>query len=340
MIAEAGVNHGGSLETACELASAAAKAGADAVKIQTFRAERVVSEDAPKAKYQLASTDPQESQLAMLQKLVFPEEGYPELMQHCAELGIEFLSTPYNEEDVDFLVSVGVQRLKLASISCAEPHFIRYAARTGLPLILSTGMATLGEIETAVRAAEDAGDLDLVLLQCTTNYPSSISDANLLAMRTIRDAFGLPTGYSDHTENDTACIAAIALGAEMIEKHLTLDRSAEGPDHACSEDPKGFARLVQRIRETELSLGSAIKRPSEVELANMPGMRRSLVARQDLSAGDLLREEDLTLKRPASGLSPVLVGELVGRRLRAPVARGEFLTWSHLGGAEGSDGSA
>jgi len=332
IIAEAGVNHGGSLDVARRLARAAADAGADAVKIQTFRAERVASSDAPKAAYQLKTTDEKESQLDMLRELVFPEEDYPALMEFCQELGIEFLSTPYNEEDVDFLVSLGVKRLKLASISIAEPHFIRYAAATGLPLIFSSGMAMMGEIETAIRVARESGCSDMVVLQCTTNYPSAISDANLRAMGSIREGLQVRVGYSDHTETNTACIAAVALGADTIEKHLTLDRSAEGPDHACSCNPDEFAELVKVIRETEIALGSAVKAPTAAERENMEGMRRSLVARRNLSTGSVLTEADLTLKRPASGMKPGLIDELVGRVLLRAVDEGEFLAWEHVGG--------
>lgn len=332
IIAEAGVNHGGSLDVAKELAKAAADAGADAVKIQTFRAERVASSDAPKAAYQLKTTDREESQLEMLRQLVFPEEDYPALIDYCEELGIEFLSTPYNEEDVDFLVSLGVKRLKLASISIAEPHLIRYAASTGLPLVLSAGMATMGEIEMAVNAANDAGCPDLVVLQCTTNYPSAIADANLRAMISIREGLRIRVGYSDHTETNTACIAAVAMGADTIEKHLTLDRAAKGPDHSCSCDPEEFASLVEVIRDTESALGSAVKAPTAMEKENIQGMRRSLVARRDLATGEILEEKDLTLRRPATGLKPSLVEELVGRSLVRDVAEGQFLAWEDVGG--------
>ncbi len=330
IIAEAGVNHGGSLEVACALARAASAAGADAVKIQTFRGDRVVSRRAPKAAYQLKSTDPAESQLEMLRKLEFPESDYPALIDCCGELGIEFLSTPYNEEDVDFLVSVGVRRLKLASISIAEPHFVRYAASTGLPLVLSAGMATLGEVESAVAAAHSVGNHDLVVLQCTTNYPSRVEDANLRAMVSMREGLQIRVGYSDHTESDTACIVAVALGAEVIEKHLTLDRRAPGPDHACSCNPEEFRMLVEKVREAETCLGSAVKAPTEVELENLPGMRRSLAARRPLEPGEVLKEADVTLQRPANGLRPALLGELLGRRVMVRIEAGEFLQWEQF----------
>jgi N-acetylneuraminate synthase/N,N'-diacetyllegionaminate synthase len=264
----------------------------------------------------------------MLRKLEFPEDDYPALLAHCAGIGIEFLSTPYNEEDVDFLVSLGVKRLKLASISIAEPHFVRYAAKSGLPLILSSGMATMGEIESAIQVARNAGNDQISVLQCTTNYPSAVEDSNLLAMGTIRTAFDVTVGYSDHTETSTACIAAVALGAEIIEKHLTLDREAEGPDHACSCNPEEFKHLVSVIREAESALGSSVKTPTPAERENMAGMRRSLVARRDLKSGDIVGESDFTLRRPASGLSPLLVDQLVGKKLKRSVGVGEFFQWS------------
>lgn len=330
VIAEAGVNHGGQLSIAKQLALSAFNAGADAVKIQTFRAERVASSNAPKASYQLKSTDPQESQLEMLKKLQFPVDDYPSLLQYCDELGIEFLSTPYNEEDVDFLVSIGVTRLKLASISIAEPHFVKYAASTGLPLILSSGMATMAEIETALNTSYSVGNHDIVVLQCTTNYPSLIEDTNLRSMVSIREGLHTRVGYSDHTQTDTACISAVALGAEVIEKHLTLDKAAAGPDHSCSCDPEEFKALISKIREAEICLGSPIKSPTQSELLNMPGMRRSLVARFNLPKGKVLAESDLTLRRPMNGVRPSLINELIGKPLQVPLEEGQLIAWEHL----------
>ena len=330
IIAEAGVNHGGKLSIAKQLALAAKNAGADAVKIQTFSASRVAAVNAPKASYQLKTTDPTESQLDMLKKLQFPADDYPSLLQYCDELGIEFLSTPYNEEDVDFLVSIGVKRLKLASISISEPHFVKYAASTGLPLILSSGMATMAEIELALNAAHSVDNNDIVVLQCTTNYPSLIGDTNLRAMVSIRDGLQTRVGYSDHTQTDTACISAVALGAEVLEKHLTLDKSASGPDHSCSCDPNEFKTLVSRIREAEICLGSPIKSPTQSELLNMPGMRRSLVARFNLPKGKILAESDLTLRRPMNGLRPSLINELIGKPLRVSLEKGQLINWEHL----------
>lgn len=328
IIAEAGVNHNGSLTTAKQLATVAAEAGANALKIQTFKAQRVVSKNSPKAKYQLKSTDPSETQLEMLTKLAFPEDDYPYLQEHCCELGIEFFSTPYNEEDVDFLIKLGVRCFKLASISIVEPHFIKYVAQSGLPLILSTGMATLEEVAHAVEVVKSVGNEDFTLLQCTTNYPTNSDEVNLNAMITMREALGARVGYSDHTTTNTACIAAVALGAQVIEKHLTIDKLMNGPDHSCSEDPGGFKKLVSSIRETERCMGNATKSPSESEINNMVGMRRSLVAKRDISIGEVAKETDFTLQRPANGLPPSLLRELIGKSFLNAKAAGDFFQLS------------
>ncbi|NFV78545.1 N-acetylneuraminate synthase family protein [Magnetospirillum aberrantis] len=322
VLAEAGVNHNGSWDLAVELVRAAKRAGADAVKFQTFRANRLITASAPKAAYQLRTTDGGESQTEMLRKLEMPEDWHPRLIKLCRDEGIEFLSTPYSFEDVDLLVSMGVGALKLASIHCAEPPFVAYAAKTGLPLILATGMATLAEVDAAVRAARSVGNEQVVLLQCTTDYPARLEDANARAIPVMRQAFQLPVGYSDHTESHIPCVASVALGACLVEKHLTLDRAMPGPDHAASFDPGQFAALVQAIRETERCLGNGIKQPCAVEVQNAKTMRRSLAARRDLLAGDVLDEADVALLRPASGLRPYLLPELLGRRLVRDVPAG------------------
>lgn len=328
IIAEAGVNHNGELETAKKLASAAASAGADAIKIQTFRPDRVVSKNAPKANYQLKSTDPTESQFDMLSKLTFPEDDYPLLKDYCEQLGIEFFSTPYNEEDVDFLVKLGVKRIKLPSISIAEPHFVKYVAQTGLPLILSTGMATMDEVAHAVEVVNSVGLSDYTLLHCTTNYPTDVEEVNMRAMVKIKDSLDVRVGYSDHTTTDTACIAAVALGAEIIEKHLTLNRLLPGPDHICSQDPQGFKSLVISIRETEKCLGNGIKAPTESERSNMLGMRRSLVAKRDIAIGEIAKVSDFTLQRPSTGLPPAVLHKLIDRPYLKNKEAGDFFHWS------------
>ena len=326
IIAEAGVNHNGDIDLARQLVLEAKKCGADCIKFQTFRAERVVSKDAPKADYQMKTTDPGESQIEMLKRCELKPEFHKELMKLCERKDIIFLSTPYNIEDVDFLDGLGVQAFKLASIHAAEPYFARYVAEKCKPVILSTGMATLGEVDKAVRSIRESGNEDLVLLQCTTNYPSRIEDANLRAMLTMGSAFGVPVGYSDHTQHDAVCIAAVALGAKVIEKHFTLDKTLSGPDQSSSAEPDEFARLVSDIRNVEKTLGSARKEPCEIEKENAVGMRRSIVARCDISKGSVITEEMLTFKRPSAGLSPKYMDYIVGKKTAENIYMDEFIT--------------
>jgi N-acetylneuraminate synthase/N,N'-diacetyllegionaminate synthase len=327
IIAEAGVNHNGNPEMARELVRAARKAGADAVKFQTFRAEALVVREAAKARYQLQTTDPGESQFEMLRKLELSHETQSELAMLCAEEGIEFLSTPYNFEDVDFLDALGVRAFKLASIHLVEPPFLRYVARKGKTMIVSTGMGTLEDVEEAVGVIRAVSGVPVILLQCTTNYPSPPEDANLRAMATMRDTLHLPVGYSDHTQSETCCVAAVAMGAMMIEKHFTLDTSLPGPDHSSAAAPEAFARLVARIRETERALGNGRKMPSAAEAANAPAMRRSIVAQRRIAAGEVIAAEALTLKRPGTGLAPRDWDRIVGRKAPRDIAPDEPLNF-------------
>lgn len=331
IIAEAGVNHNGNVEMAKRLVLEAKKCGADCVKFQTFKAERVVTESAPKAAYQLLTTNPAESQLSMLKNLELDLSAYHELIMLCREHQIVFMSTPYSTEDVDFLDGLGVPAFKLSSISVAEPMFIQYVAKKGKPIILSTGMATLGEIDLAVRTVKNAGNDQLILLQCTTNYPSRNEDANLLAMKTIQGAFGGVVGYSDHTQDEVACIASIALGAKVIEKHFTLDKSLPGPDQSSSADPAEFSELVHKIRMTEMVLGSPRKEPCDIERTNSIGMRRSVVVKSGIKQGQVITPDMLTLKRPATGIAPALVDQILGRTVLRDLAEDHILTWSDIG---------
>ena len=330
IIAEGGVNHNGDMELAKKLVRKAKECGADCVKFQTFKAERVASEKAPKANYQLQNTNPEESQIDMLKKLELPPEGYKELIRYCKEQDIIFLSTPYNMEDVDLLSTLGVPAFKLASIHVAEPYFVKYTAKKGKPIILSTGMATLAEVDEALRTIREAGNENAILLQCTTNYPSRVEDANLLAMVTMRDVFDVLVGYSDHTQDDTACIASVALGAKVIEKHFTLDKKLPGPDHLSSADPSEFTRLVRNIRNAEKALGSSIKYPSEIEKKNAVGMRRSIVARHSISKGTVITEEMLTFKRPGNGLPPSHMPEIVGQVTKQLIKEDTLIEMSDL----------
>tara|TARA_B100000965_G_C19603452_1_gene764484 strand:- start:24773 stop:25822 length:1050 start_codon:yes stop_codon:yes gene_type:complete len=330
IIAEAGVNHNGDINIAKKLIKEAKESGADCVKFQTFKSERVITKNAPKAKYQLETTDPSESQLEMLKKLELPNEYYPELIHYCNEHDIMFLSTPYNKEDVDFLDDIGVQAFKLASIHVAEPAFVKYAAEKGKPIILSTGMATLGEIDKAVYHALKTKNNNLILLQCTTNYPSRLKDANLLAMQTISKSFHLNVGYSDHTKSDIACIASVALGAKVIEKHFTIDKSLPGPDQSSSSDPSEFKQLVENIRNCERVLGSPIKSPSEIEKINLKGMRRSIVIKNNIKKGTLITEDMLEFKRPSSGISPSMLDLVVGRKAVRDLFEDDLIDFSDI----------
>ncbi len=313
VIAEAGVNHNGDPQRALALIDAAKAAGADAIKFQTFRADRVVTTSAPKAAYQQLTTHTQESQLQMLRKLELPHEHYPQLLDRCREKQIVFLSTPYQLEDADFLESLGVPAYKVASGQAVEPVFLEYIARKGKPVLLSTGMCTLQEVEQAVSTIRQAGNTQILTLQCTTDYPSAVGDANLRAMVTMRHRLGTLVGYSDHTPSLTASVAAVALGACVIERHLTLDRSLPGPDHACSCDPDQFATLVQMIRETQQALGASVKAPTPAEQRNMPNIRRGVVAQTTIPAGTPLTLENLTVKRPLTQLGGTQLREIIGR---------------------------
>jgi N,N'-diacetyllegionaminate synthase len=314
IIAEAGVNHNGDIRVAKELIRQAKACGADCVKFQTFKAERIVTNKSAKAAYQLKTTNPVESQLDMLKKLELSEENYEQLIKTCIEEDIIFLSTPYNIEDVDFLEDLGVQAFKVASGQAVEPAFLEYMARKNKPILLSTGMCTLAEVDVAVRAVRETGNDQLVLFQCTTNYPSAIEETNLRAMITMRNAFDVLVGYSDHTEGLTAAIVAVALGASVIERHFTLDKSLPGPDQSSSSDPQEFTKLVREIREAEKCLGSALKTPSSAEVVNATVMRRSIVASQDITVGSVFSLENVTLKRPASGLMGNQLAYILGRK--------------------------
>ena len=280
VIAEAGVNHNGSLDTALELVDAAARAGADAVKFQTFHAESLVSVSAPKASYQLESTDPAESQLEMVRRLELDEAAHIVLIERTHARGIEFLSSPFDLESADMLARLGLTTFKLPSGAITDLPLLRRAGSFGRKIILSTGMATLAEVAAAVDAIVAAGTArgDIVVLHCTSEYPTSPSDVNLLAMCTLAESLGLPVGYSDHTEGIAVPIAATALGARVIEKHFTLDRSMPGPDHRASLEPDELAEMIAAIRVVEQALGTAEKRPTVGESDTSRAARKSIVA--------------------------------------------------------------
>jgi N,N'-diacetyllegionaminate synthase len=315
IIAEAGVNHNGDLELAKQLIDAAAEVGADLVKFQTFSAERLVTQSAPKADYQTRTTEKSESQFAMLRQLELSDQMHEALMAHCRERGVGFFSTGFDIPSLDYLASLGAERFKVPSGEITNLPYLRHIGGFGKPVILSTGMATLGEIEGALAALEAAGTprRRITVMHCNTEYPTPMVDVNLRAMNSIRDAFGVAVGYSDHTPGIEVPIAAVALGATVIEKHLTLDRTLPGPDHKASLEPDEFAAMVRAIRNIEQALGDGIKRPSPSEVGNRPIARKSLVASRPILAGEPFTPENVTAKRPGTGISPMCWDEVMGR---------------------------
>ncbi len=326
VIAEAGVNHDGRLDDARELVRAAHASGADAVKFQLFRAAELVAADAPKAQYQRQTTDPGESQLAMLEKLELPVGAFVELAALARQLGIAFLCSGYSAGALDALDEIDVPAFKLASAQIVEPALLAQAARKGRPLLISIGMATLEEIERALAVVRANGDPPVALLQCTTEYPAPIEDANLRTIPALAARFDVPVGFSDHTSGETACIAAVALGAVVVEKHLTLDNARPGPDHAASLEPDRFAALVRAVRETEAALGSADRLPTPRERDNAFHMRRSLHAAVRIPAGTRIEAVHVTLRRPADGLPPDDFERVVGATAAADIESDSPLT--------------
>jgi N,N'-diacetyllegionaminate synthase len=330
VIAEAGVNHNGSLDTALQLVEAASAAGADAVKFQTFRAESLVTRWGRKAAYQERTTAQTESQFEMLQRLELDAAAHERLSEHCGHVGIQFLSSPFDIESVDLLAAMNVSAFKVPSGEITNLPFLRHVACKKRPVILSTGMSTLGEVEEAVHVLKSAGVPELTLLHCVTEYPAPYAEVNLRAMHTLRCAFGLPVGYSDHTPGIDIAIAAAALGAEVIEKHLTLDCSLPGPDHAASLEPTELRQMISSIRNVEAALGTGVKSPAKCELANISVARKSVVAARSLPAGHQLESGDLRIKRPGDGLAPKLLPALIGRTLRTALTEDELIRWEHL----------
>jgi len=331
IIAEAGVNHNGDENLAFQLVDAAYHAGADIVKFQTFKAKNLVTEDAVQAEYQVTNTQKQESQLAMLSRLELSYEVHHQLVKHCESLGIEFLSTAFDSESLDFLVNdLGLTRLKIPSGEITNAPLVLEHARTGCDLIVSTGMATLSEIEAVLGViafgyvadkvaepselafqqayASEQGQKELkqkvTILHCTTEYPAPMAEINLKAMDTLGRAFELPAGYSDHSAGITIPIAAVARGAVLIEKHFTLDQNMEGPDHKASLEPQELTAMVSAIRQVEVALGVGVKSPTVSEVKNKAVARKSLVAAKAIQQGEFITEDNLTIKRPGSGMSP------------------------------------
>lgn len=330
IIAEAGVNHNGSLDIAFELVDAAKEAGADAVKFQTFRAESLATSSAHKAAYQERTTDTSETQFQMLKRLELDADAHGKLIVHCREVGIQFLSSPFDMESADLLEKLDVPLFKIPSGEITNLPYIGHIGGKGRPIILSTGMATLGEVEDAVKILRDSNAKDITLLHCVTEYPAPYDEINLRAMHTLSTAFRLPVGYSDHTSGIEIAVAAVALGATVIEKHFTLDRNLPGPDHAASLEPSELKQMVSSIRHVEAALGNGIKEPAKCELPNISVARKSLVASRPLRAGQQIGAEDLAIKRPGNGIPPRQQQDIVGRTLRSDIQKDELFRWDHL----------
>lgn len=338
VIAEIGVNHNGSTESALRLINVAAECGADAVKFQTFSAEKLVAGGTKTAAYQQQQTGEQD-QLALLKRLELPVEAYPALVARCRDRAVEFMSTPFDAEAADMLVGYGMRRIKVPSGEITNLPLLAHLAKMRLPLIVSTGMSTLDEVREAVEQVHavwreiglnhQAPGM-LTLLHCTSNYPAAAQDVNLTAMQTMQREFGLAVGYSDHTLGTAVSVAAVALGASVIEKHLTLDCALPGPDHQASLEPHVFRELVQMIRQVEACRGNGEKRPSPGELPVRQLVRRSVTVRRPLKAGQIIGADDVTLLRPGTGIAPKELGKVIGMRARTDLSVGATLNWSDL----------
>jgi N-acetylneuraminate synthase len=331
VIAEIGVNHNGDVKLAERMIIEAGRCGADAVKFQTYRTAHSTSSRAKKAAYQLANSgNTEESYGGMLADMELSREDHVTLKAVAEKAGMVFFSKPADPFSVDLLESIGVELYKIGSSDITNLPLIRHVAKKGKPIILSTGMATLEEVSRAVQAVEELSSQDLYLLHCTSEYPCPFSDVNLRAMQTLEAAFGKTVGYSDHTLGIEVSVAAVAMGARIVEKHFTLDRTQPGPDHKASLEPDEFRRMVDAIRHVEAALGDGIKRPAKSELSNIDTMRRSVVAARDLPAGTVIGPDDVTIKRPGTGIAPGDVEKIVGLKLVRAVPFDEAVTWSHF----------
>jgi N,N'-diacetyllegionaminate synthase len=322
IIAEAGVNHNGKYQLAKKLVDAAVDAKADAVKFQTFKADEVVTDYVKKVGYQRRNTGGNGTQRQMLESLQLQYNSFLKLKMHCDRRGIIFLSTPHSFGAIDFLESI-VPAYKFGSGDITNLPAIEYAAKKGKPIILATGMATLKEVKEAVNAIRDTGNDKIVLLQCTTNYPCPPDEVNLRAMRTMNDKLGCLVGLSDHTFGSTAAVAAVALGAVVLEKHFTISRNLSGPDHKASLEPDELKEWIKKVRMTEIMLGSQKKLPTDSERKIMKDVRKSIIAKKDIEEGRRITLSDLIIKRPASGLEPKLLAKVVGRIARKGIKRDE-----------------
>lgn len=329
IIAEAGVNHNGDINIAKKLVDKAKEAGVDAIKFQTFRAENLVTKEAPKAEYQKETTG-DGSQFEMLKKLELSLEDHIILKKYCEEKGIMFISTPFDYESVDLLEKTDVLLYKVSSGDLTNLPLLSYIANKNKPIILSTGMANLGEVEEAVETISKAGNDRTILLHCTSNYPTAYEEVNLRAMLTMKEAFKLPVGYSDHTIGIEIPIAAVALGAKVIEKHFTLDRNMKGPDHRASIEPDELKIMVRSIRNIELAMGDGIKRCNKSEENTKSVARKSIVANRNINKDEIITINDVSFKRPEQGLKPKYIDLIIGKKARRNIYRDEFITFEDI----------
>jgi N-acetylneuraminate synthase/N,N'-diacetyllegionaminate synthase len=330
IIAEAGVNHNGKFDSAKKLVDVALKAGADAIKFQSFKAERLATPDSPKAEYQKRNDGRKESHFKMFRRLELSEEDHLKIMRYCQKKDILFLSSPFDEESADMLEKIGVPVFKIPSGEITNLSFLSHVAQKGKPMIVSTGMSYLSEVEAAVQTIQKTGNNDIILLHCVSNYPTAPEDVNLRALCTMSEIFGRPTGFSDHTLGIEIAIGAVALGACVIEKHITLDQNLPGPDHRASMEPEEFGTLVRGIRKVEASLGHGRKEPASSE-ANMAAIaRKSLVAARDIPAGTVITNELIAVKRPGTGLAPTMRSKLLGRAAKKNILAETLYTMQML----------
>jgi N,N'-diacetyllegionaminate synthase len=327
IIAEAGVNHNGDIELAKKLIHVASKAGVDFVKFQTFSADRQVTRIAKKANYQIEATDTTESQYEMLRRLQLSEAAHKELIECCKTLDIKFLSTGFDIESVNLLENLGQQCIKIPSGEITNLPYLYHVGSLNKEVILSTGMSTLGDIEAAINVLEEAGTPRglVTVLHCTTDYPTPMVDVNLRAMKSIHEAFGVRVGYSDHTQGIEVAVAAVAMGATVIEKHFTLDRNLPGPDHKASLEPSELVAMVLAIRNIELALGDGIKRLTDGESKNKVVARKSLIASKDIRAGEVFSLENIVIKRPGSGISPMRLEDILGKPAKRNFLKDELI---------------
>jgi len=316
IIAEAGVNHNGSLDLAYKLIDVAKDAGADAVKFQTFIPEKTISKFADKANYQKETTDKNESQLKMIKKLALSFEDHKKLLEYCKNKNIKFLSSPFDLDSIDFLSELGLDTFKIPSGEIINLPYLKKIGSLNKKLIISTGMANLGEVESAIDILVKSGTkrANITILHCTTNYPCPYKEVNLKAMLTLKEAFKLPVGYSDHTLGIEVPIAAVALGAKIIEKHFTLDKKLPGPDHKASLEPAELKKMIKAIRNIEIALGDGIKKPNISEIEIMKVVRKSIVASKSIKKGEVFTKTNITVKRPGIGISPMRWDEVIGER--------------------------